>query len=259
MITPTWNHLWYVVYLLFYIAFIAPFLPMMQRWADGAGGRLLDRLTGGPMRLMTIVTLPFIFYSLMLDPLFPTTHDLVSDWANHAHRLTIFVLGYFAAKHAPFWRSVDRAWKPALALVVLINTFRLYMRAQHWDFYVMLHEETPVMTIVITLYAWSFIVMLLGFGQRYLNRPSRALTYLTGAVFCYYILHQTIIVAAGFYLTQFQLGAWPEFLGLTFITVASCGAGYEILRRLPGVRPWFGIKSPTQAGKALGASQIIAV
>ena len=259
MITPTWNHLWYVVYLLFYVVLIAPFFPMMRRCADGVGGRLIERLTGGPLRLLLIVTLPFIFYSAVLDPLFPTTHTLVNDWANHAHRLTIFLLGYFAAKHARFWQSVDRAWKPALALVVLINIFRLYMRAQHWDFYVMLHEETPVMTIVITLYAWSFIVALLGLGQRYLNRPSKALTYLTGAVFCYYILHQTIIVAAGFYLTQLQLGAWPEFLVLTLITVAGCGAGYEILRRLPGVRPWFGIKSPSHVHKAAAGAQTIAV
>lgn len=97
--------------------------------------------------------------------------------------------------------------------------------------------------------------MRLGFGQRYLNRPSRALTYLIGAVFCYYILHQTIIVAAGFYLTQLEFGAWPEFLVLTGVTVAGCGAGYEILRRIPGTRPWFGIKTPQRFKKAGGVGR----
>jgi len=249
MITPTWNHLWYVVYLLFYIVLIAPFLPMMRRWADGAGGRLLNRLTGGPIRLMIVVALPFIAYTLFLDPKFPTTHDLVGDWANHAHRFTVFLLGYFVAKHARFWRSVDRVLPLSIALVIIIGGGRLYLRAFHWDFYVSLFEGTPIMSVALVLYAWSFIVMLLGLGQRYLNRPSKALTYLTGAVFCYYILHQTIIVAAGFYLTPLQLGAWPEFFVLTLITIAGCGAGYEILRRLPGVRPWFGIKSPAYVKK----------
>jgi membrane-bound acyltransferase YfiQ involved in biofilm formation len=106
------------------------------------------------------------------------------------------------------------------------------------------------MTVALTLYAWAFIVMLFGLAQRFLNRPSKALTYFTGAVFCYYILHQTIIVSAGYYLTQMQLGAWPEFLILTAITIAGCAGGYELLRRVPGVRLWFGIRASKIAALA---------
>ena len=39
MITPTWNHLWYVVYLLVYVLLLAPFLPMLRRLAEGSGAR----------------------------------------------------------------------------------------------------------------------------------------------------------------------------------------------------------------------------
>lgn len=243
MITPTWNHLWYVVYLLFYILLIAPVLPLLRRFAEGGGARALNLIAGGPVRLLLLVIIPFLFYEAVLSPRFPTTHDLVSDWANHAHRFTIFMLGYFAAKHGAFWRSVGRALPIAAILVLLIGAVRFYLRANHWDFYVMLYDETPVMTIAMTLYAWSFIVMLMGLGQRYLNRPSKPLTYLTGAIFCYYILHQTIIVAAGYYLTPLKLGPWPEFLLVTMITVAGCGLGYEALRRVPVLRVFFGVKS----------------
>ena len=83
---------------------------------------------------------------------------------------------------------------------------------------------------------------LLGFGQRFLNRESRALRYLTSAIFCYYVLHQTIIVVAGYYLTGMKLGALPEFVALTFVTVAGCAAGYEILRRIPGVGILVGVR-----------------
>lgn len=242
IMTPTWNHLWYVVYLLVYILLTAPFLPLMRRWAQGAGGDLLERLWGGPVRLMLVVILPFIFYSAVLDPRFPTTHDLVNDWANHAHRFTIFLLGYLAAKHPPFWRSVDRALPFAFALVFIIGGARLYLRAFHWDLYASMFDEIPVMPLLIILYAWAFIVMLLGVAQRCLNRSSAALTYLTGAIFCYYILHQTIIVIAGYYLTQVELGAWPEFLLLTFMTLAGCAGGYEIARRIPFLRLFLGIK-----------------
>lgn len=256
MITPTWNHLWYVVYLLFYILLIAPMLPLLRRFAEGGGARALNLIAGGPARLLLLIIIPFLLYEAVLSPRFPTTHDLVSDLANHAHRFTIFMLGYFAAKHAPFWRSVDRALPMAVALVVLIGIGRFYLRANHGDLYVMLYDETPVMTIAMTLYAWSFIVMLMGLGQRYLNRPSKLLTYLTGAVFCYYILHQTIIVAVGYYMTEAQLGAWPEFALITLLTAAGCGLGYEALRRVPVLRVFFGVKAkakkrdPATVGKA---------
>lgn len=250
MITPTWNHLWYVVYLLVYILLITPFLPALRRFAEGTGSRALSAVAGGPVRLLLLVIIPFLVYEAVLAPRFPTTHALVNDWANHAHRLTIFLLGYFAAKHAPFWRSVDRALPAAAALVLLIGGARFYLSANHWDFYVALSDETPVMMIAMTLYAWSFIVMLMGLGQRYLNRPSKLLAYLTGAVFCYYILHQTIIVSAGYYLTSLKRGVWPEFFAVTAITVVGCVAGYEIARRIPFLRPWLGIKTEDRKNKA---------
>ena len=247
MMTPTWNHLWYVVYLLVYILLIAPFLPMMRRFAEGAGGRMLERTTGGPIRLLVTVTLPFIIYGATLTPYFPETHDLVNDWANHANRLTIFLLGYFAAKNSRFWQSVERALPIAVALVLLIGGMRLYIRTFHWDFYTALYDDVPVMPVILVLYAWSFIVMLLGLAQRYLNRPSQMLTYFTSAVFCYYILHQTIIVIAGYYLTQLRLGVAAEATLVSAITVAGCVGGYEIAKRIAFLRPWLGIKSDARS------------
>ena len=253
IITPTWNHLWYIVYLLAYILLIAPFLPWMRRFAEGAGGRGVSFLFGGPLRLILLVTIPFIAYALLLDPRFPTTHDLVNDWANHAHRLTMFLLGYFVAKHERFWASVARALPFAIGLVLILGGGRLFLRANDWDLYVSI-LGSPWGVGLVTLYAWSCIVALMGLAQSYLNRPSKALTYFTGAVFCYYILHQTIIVAAGYYLTQLQIGAWPEFLVLTVITVAGCGVGYEFLRRVPYLRAFFGITN--RAAKSLPQQRV---
>ncbi|MFQ5563658.1 MAG: acyltransferase family protein [Parvularculaceae bacterium] len=242
MITPTWNHLWYVVYLLVYIVLIAPLLPALRRFAEGTGANWLAAATGGPARLLLLVIVPFILYKAFLSPIFPTTHDLVNDWANHAHRFTVFMLGYFVAKNPRFWRSVDKTLPFAAGLVFLIGGGLQYLRSYPVDFHI-LPFDGPAMIVLHTLYAWSFIVMLLALAQRYLNYQSKLLTYLTGAVFCYYILHQTIIVIAGYYLTRLKLGVWPEFLAVTLATVIGCAAGYEIARRIPFLRPWLGIKN----------------
>ncbi len=247
MITPTWNHLWYVVYLLVYVLLLAPILPFLRRFAEGAGARALNSVAGGPVRLMLLIIIPFVIYELTLSRQFPTTHALFDDWANHAHRFTIFMLGYFAAKHDGFWRSVHRALPLAASLAVGIWLLGAYVSANEaavaasWG---RIPFIGVIETTLETLYAWSCIVLLMSLAQRFLNRPSKALTYFTGAVFCYYILHQTIIVIAGYYLTELQLGAWPEFLTVMGVTLAGCAGGYEVLRRIRYLRPWFGIKTP---------------
>ena len=74
MITPTWNHLWYVVYLLFYILLITPVLPVLRSFAEGVGGRWFGKAIGGPARLLLLAIIPFVFYELTLSPHYPTTH-----------------------------------------------------------------------------------------------------------------------------------------------------------------------------------------
>ena len=107
------------------------------------------------------------------------------------------------------------------------------------------HVSTSVLrfflSYVAVIYAWSCMLTLLGLGQRFLNRESRTLRYLTGAIFCYYVLHQTITVIAGYYLTQLELGVIIESLLVLSATVAGCVLGYELIRRIPKVGILFGV------------------
>jgi hypothetical protein len=240
-ITPTWNHLWYLVYVLFYILLVLPFLPWLRRVPESASWQ---RLTGSPVIVVALLILPFVANETWLSPIFPTTHAFVGDWANHVHRFLIFLIGFFVAKDPTFWRTVDRVWLVTPVLAAGAWVFLMNGQAIAGA----LREVMPVTPIrflfnyVMTIYAWSCILTLLGFGQRFLNRESRTLRYLTGAIFCYYVLHQTITVVAGYYLTELQLGAIPEALMLTAITIGGCVAGYEILRRIPGVGILFGVR-----------------
>ena len=239
-ITPTWNHLWYLAYVLVYILIALAILPWLRRVPNS---RAWQALTSRPFVVVFVVILPFAANETWLSPVFPTTHDLINDWANHVHRFMIFLVGYFTAKDARFWTSVDKVWKyaPLLAIaawLVLQNGqnigdwAREFMSGSQLRFF---------FSYVMIIYAWSCILTLLGFGQRFLNRESRQLRYLTGAIFCYYVLHQTIIVVAGYYLTGYQLGVVVESVLVLAITVSGCMLGYELLRRIPKIGILFGV------------------
>ena len=250
VITPTWNHLWYVVYLLVYSLILAPFIPALRRFADGPAGAAVGRLwtgSAGALALLLLVPLPFIAYGVLLDPVFPTTHALVDDWANHAHRFTILMVGYFAAKSAAFWTGVRRAWPLAAAYAGGFVLLSAALAGLGWpDFG---PAASAIYDLLTVIYAWSVILALLGLAQRFLNRDGPARRYLTEAIFPFYILHQTITVAAGYYIAQAGWDVWSEFAALTAITIAGCFLGFEIIRRVAVLRPLFGLKAAGTASR----------
>ncbi|MCI4644658.1 MAG: acyltransferase family protein [Hyphomonadaceae bacterium] len=247
--TPTWNHLWYVVYLLVYTLVLALVGPVISAWASGPGERVFETVFGGRWgvpALLLVPALPHCLYRVLLDPHFPTTHALANDWANHAHSFTILMTGFLFAKSPAFWRAVARAWPWALGLTIGLGAGLSVVWA-NWE--VWMAEDGALIDYVWPArlariwYAWLMIAAILGMGQRWLNRPGRALTYMTEAIFPWYILHQTLTVMAGFWLTRQGLNVWVEFAGVTLATIGGCLLLHEfVIRRLGWLRPLFGLK-----------------
>ena len=246
IILPTWNHLWYVVYLMIYTILLAPFFRPLSKFMSNKGGHITQKLFAGKYGFITLTilgTLPFMIYHFWLKPIYPSTHALVGDWADHQLYIMIFLFGFLLAKDVSFWRVVDRVFKPALIGVLLIG----FTACLVWQFDI---KNSPFYVIEFfserarkTLYAWLSILVLLGGAQKWLNRPSRILTYMTEAIFPWYILHQTIIIMAGYWLTRQGLSVSIEFLLVCLATFAGCAIGHEFfIKRWTWIRPLFGLK-----------------
>jgi len=240
MITPTWNHLWYLAYVLVYILITIALLPWLRRVP---ASRFWGALVANPFVVVFVLILPFVAIETWLTPIYPTTHDLINDWANHAHRFTIFLIGFFIAKDARFWRSIDRSWKfaPLLAVAAFLSLQNGQAISDTAGQFLPVTLLRFFFGYLMVIYAWSCMLTLLGFGQRFLNRESPLLRYLTGAIFCYYVLHQTITVIAGYYLTKYQLGFLAESIVVLGVTVLGCVLGYELIRRIPYIGILFGV------------------
>jgi glucans biosynthesis protein C len=250
IIVPTWNHLWYLVYIMFYTLVVAALLPLLRWVATGPGARFLSWLENGTAgwRLLFIPALPFVLYRLTLDSRFPTTHALIDDWATHAHSLTIVLIGFMVARNTAFWRAVERALPSAFVVAVIAGVALLTARL-NWE--VVRQDEAMRMAaqVLRVFYAWVVIVALLGLAQRHLNRSGKTLTYLTQAIFPYYILHQTLIVATGYILLSSGLPVWAEAAVVTGGTVCGCLLLYEVIRRVPVLRPLFGLSFRQATGR----------
>ena len=258
--TPTWNHLWYIVYLLAYTLLLAPFAGRISRLMRGPGARVTQALFAGkwgPATALALPVLPHILYRLTLDPSFPTTHDLTNDWANHAHSLTMLMLGFVLAKDAHFWSAIRRALPAAIALVLILGIGLSATWAQwetlstsgEWDWIIWPARMARL------AYAWIAIAVLLGLAQIYLNRPSRALTYMTEAIFPWYILHQTLTVMLGYWLTRQGLPVGLEAVLVIGGTFAGCALLHElVIRRVGFLRPLFGLKPASPSGAARKAN-----
>lgn len=238
LITPTYNHLWFVVYLFVYTLLVIPIGPLLKR----IPARFAVPLASGPM----IVILPWIVMTVLaatLRPIFGETHALIDDWYNHAVYIPAFLLGYAIAKHEPFFEGCQRMRWPMLiigfAAWLSLEVFRITITG----------EPTPAILMIGAalreLQAWTTILALFGFARKHLRNDGKIRRYLTDAIFPFYIIHQTAIVVAGHYLNGLGLPVWVEVPTLIAITIASCWLGYEIVRRIGILRPLFGLKMET--------------
>lgn len=240
LITPTYNHMWFVAYLFIYSLILAGFLT----FARGALARLgegLERALDG----WSLIVLPVLFLALIratLGPLFPVTHALVDDWYNHALSFSVFLFGYLIAKSGTIKDAFIRLRWPALGLAVL--GYGVYASLS-WFYYGDGPQPAwvePVRQAGYVLDQWCAIAAVLGFGGKHLTRGGPILTYLTLGVFPFYIVHQTAIVVAGHYLAKAGLPQGLEAMILIAATFAACFATYELVRRVNLLRPWFGLK-----------------
>jgi len=239
---PTWNHLWYLVYMLAYTLLVLPLMPLVRGLADA-----MDRPWFGQVmasgRLFIVPALIFIAYRFTTDTWFPReTHAFWGDWGAHARYFSYFLIGLLVAKNQAFWRVLAQTWRIGVAGTLLLAV-SLSLLWANWDaWFGGIAWAENIVRAMRPLYAWVLIAALLGVGQAYLNRPGARLRYLTEAVFPYYILHQSLIVVAGVYISGFGLSAWPEFLLVLTATTLGCIGIHEfIIRRIPLLRPLFGV------------------
>jgi len=245
LILPTWNHLWFVAYLLVYTLVAAAawalFRSLLERlgaWLAGAPGWVL-------------VAAPIVWLAaarLILFPAFEMTHALVDDWYNHAVSLPAFLFGFLLIKDGRAVAQFARLrWTAVLLFLGAYVTLAIYAWIYRAEGAVPPESLRAVMRLVYATDQWSAIVAALGFGSLHLTRDSAVLRTLTVAVFPFYIAHQTIIVVVGHHLKALHMPVVAEATLLIASTAIGCWATFELARRVDLLRPLFGLSPRPRA------------
>src|SRR5690554_5786483 len=138
-----------------------------------------------------------VFYRGVLEPVFPITNGLVDDWFTFTNFLVLFFYGFLLMTlKTVFWQTVETYRR--LFLIGGIVGFSSILGI--W----FLLNDSPIMhfieAFVKVFNLWSWILAIFGYTARYVNRNSNLLKYCNTAVYPFYILHQTITIAIGYYI-----------------------------------------------------------
>jgi len=190
---------------------------------------------------------------------FPNWQDLIHDWANNFHYLTIFIYGYLLVADARFGRAIVHNKGLALGLGILASAAYLVVD-RFMDAVPYAAEEVvqnalrgeQQMMLVIAGYVvqkslrafgeWCWLVAILGYGQQYLNKESKVLRYASEMAYPFYIWHQTVIVAIGFYVVQWQAGVAVKYLMISTISLVVTILLCELVKLTNVTRFLFGMK-----------------
>jgi len=239
---PTWNHLWFVAYLWIYTMVLGCIAAVF-------GGRRLERASDwldGQLRGWKMIVLPVLFLAtvrITLKDLSFHNGALVDDWFSHFTYFGVFMCGVLMATRHRFWEGAEALRFATLgialtcwAAIVIANSAPGIPDA--WS---------PVFRTIYASCQWCAILAVCGFGRRHLNFDSAKRRYLTQAVFPVYITHQTLIVVIAHNIKPAGVAPAIEGFILVVLTLTLSFGIFEAVRRVPLLRPFFGLGKESAA------------
>jgi len=249
--TIAWEgmHLWYLLYLFLFSILLYPLL----RWLKGNGRGFLSRLDGWLSKsvVVYILALPILLLYLL-----PSDFPLMDENGGWPYLFyLVFTLWGFVIISDEALRDRIRQlrWVSLTVGLALVAGFSIiYNQIADPD---IMSPAVILAGSMRTFGGWIAVLAFFGLAMQYLNMRTARLDYANEAVLPFYILHQTVILAVGYFVLQWGLPDALEWAAVVVISFATIMAIYEYLvRRWNVMRFLFGMK-PLPPRPAEGATQ----
>ena len=222
------GHLWFLGNIFVYVLVLMPLFFYLKKIE---GGRFMSGFSTfmsnsiGPLSIS-------IFFILEAIVVRPQAFEMYAQtWHGFFLGFLAFFFGFlFVYSGKTFWQTVLKWRWIYLGISVALYILRLMV----------FELKSPVYLLALESNCW--ILSVFGFGYKYLNKPSMALSYLSQAAYPVYIIHMFVMYAGAMILLPLDMPVMLKFISITIFTCAGSSLIYElIIRRISFLRPLFGL------------------
>lgn len=225
---PGVAHLWFLGNIFVYVLVLLPLFFYLKRNEDGKIVAWIKKLLGSPF------CLPLVIATFMIEVLLvnPNPYEMYAmTWHGFFLGLIAFFFGFCFVLSGSSFRNMLLKWRWVFFMMaVLLYAWRMLQVG--W--------KVPDFLLVIETNCWIFA--LLAFAHKYLNRPGKALRYLSQAAYPVYIIHMMFLFLASLLIFPLRIDVHLKFILVLTFTFSGCFICYEfIIRRIGIIRPLFGL------------------
>lgn len=226
---PHLTHLWFLLNVFVYFYLLLPITTILKNKPNGFLKKILKSVLSFRLGIY-VFSLPFLLEALVVNPQnYPSYANSLHGWALG---IVCFSCGYiFVSLKDIFWNCLNRVKSISFFVAISLYLYRLLMM------------ELWAPNVLIAFESFNWMISILGFSARYLNQPSRALKYLSAAVYPVYIVHMPIQYFFCLYILPLSISALTKFILIVFFVFGVSFIIYDfMIKRVNWLRPLFGMK-----------------
>lgn len=234
-------HLWYLLILFVYSLL---FYPLFRWLRDGSGKTILHWL-GDFLALpgaVYLLALPIVLTLVSLDPSNPIARRDFGGWSPIVY-IFFFIYGFSIVSHDGLQKRIQQLRWVSFAAAVLCVAALFVLWGSQGDPAFGTTRYRQVFGI-FGVSSWCWILTFFGFGFKHFTQSKPILAYANEAVLPFYVMHQTVLLSVGYFVTQGQIPYPLNWLIIAAISFAIILTLYEFLiRRFNALRFLFGMKA----------------
>jgi len=242
----SWHHMWFVLYLFIYSAILLPVFLYLRK--ENVQKRVNNVIKNNGWLAYIILVAPTIIIYLTYTINTNRANDLIHDGGWLTYWGTFFLAGYLAGTAPSMWVRIEKDTRSLAGLAILSTILINIVRWNRIELDAMLEFAY---LFLLPLSGWLWLLAMLSFGKRFLNKSHPVLVYANRAIYPFYILHQTIIIIIGYYIvTLVDEGILAKYIFISSASFILSVVIYEyLIRPYRVMRFLFGVKELPKSEK----------